>query len=234
LVPSIAKEETVAGSEASQEIKGVQTPGTQIEAKNDTEGKNAKDVKEGETAPKEEAAAALSQRESQHPFAVAFDTYSENVPVWVWITFLPHLLASLPRPTGILFKSVLAKIATLYPQSIYYPLRTYLLELRIQVKEKSTEEAGLPSTPLSSSDSPMVIDTPTSTPATAPSDGSTRSPQRMADEIMQLLRATYPAVVGKMEEMVKEISRCVAITPKSIYCPHSCTWIGFAILTIPV
>jgi len=41
----------------------------------------------------------------------------------------------------------------------------------------------------------------------------------MADEIMQLLRATYPAVVGKMEEMVKEISRCVAITPEEHLLP---------------
>lgn len=36
---------------------------------------------------------------------------------------------------------------------------------------------------------------------------------------MQLLRNTYPAVVGKMEEMVKEISRCLAITPEEHLLP---------------
>ena len=93
-----------------------------VEAKPSEGAATPMDVKEeGTPAGPRPTPAAPTGSQLQHPFAVAFDTYSENVPVWVWIAFLPYLFSSLPRPMGSLFKGILAKIATLYPQvpSIY-------------------------------------------------------------------------------------------------------------------
>ncbi|KAG5241552.1 FAT domain-containing family protein [Salix suchowensis] len=60
----------------------------------------------------------------------AFDKYLEQVPHWVWLSWIPQLLLSLQRNEAPHSKLVLLKIATVYPQALYYWLRTYLLERR--------------------------------------------------------------------------------------------------------
>ncbi|GAV88596.1 PI3_PI4_kinase domain-containing protein/FAT domain-containing protein [Cephalotus follicularis] len=60
----------------------------------------------------------------------AFDKYLEQIPHWVWLSWIPQLLLSLQRTEAPHCKLVLLKIATVYPQALYYWLRTYLLERR--------------------------------------------------------------------------------------------------------
>ncbi|KAF5735955.1 Phosphatidylinositol 3- and 4-kinase family protein with FAT domain isoform 1 [Tripterygium wilfordii] len=60
----------------------------------------------------------------------AFDKYLDQIPHWVWLSWVPQLLLSLQRSEASHCKLVLLKIATVYPQALYYWLRTYLLERR--------------------------------------------------------------------------------------------------------
>ncbi|XP_031475658.1 uncharacterized protein LOC116247605 isoform X2 [Nymphaea colorata] len=60
----------------------------------------------------------------------AFDKYAEQIPHFVWLPWIPQLLLSLQRSEAPHCKLVLHKIATVYPQALYYWLRTYLLERR--------------------------------------------------------------------------------------------------------
>uniref|UniRef100_A0A7N0UBU8 Non-specific serine/threonine protein kinase n=1 Tax=Kalanchoe fedtschenkoi TaxID=63787 RepID=A0A7N0UBU8_KALFE len=60
----------------------------------------------------------------------AFDKYLEQIPLWVWLSWIPQLLLSLQRTEAPHCKLVLLKIATMFPQALYYWLRTYLLERR--------------------------------------------------------------------------------------------------------
>lgn len=60
----------------------------------------------------------------------AFDKYLEQIPHWVWLSWIPQLLLSLQRTEAVHCKQVLLKVATVYPQALYYWLRTYLLERR--------------------------------------------------------------------------------------------------------
>ncbi|CAM8985650.1 unnamed protein product [Rhodiola kirilowii] len=60
----------------------------------------------------------------------AFDKYLEQIPLWVWLSWIPQLLLSLQRNEAPHCKLVLLKIATMFPQALYYWLRTYLLERR--------------------------------------------------------------------------------------------------------
>ncbi|XP_048334555.2 uncharacterized protein LOC107424364 isoform X2 [Ziziphus jujuba] len=69
----------------------------------------------------------------------AFDKYFDQIPHWVWLSWIPQLLLSLQRTEAPHCKLVLLKIANVYPQALYYWLRTYLLERR-DVASKS--EAG--------------------------------------------------------------------------------------------
>ncbi|KAK6924485.1 PIK-related kinase, FAT, partial [Dillenia turbinata] len=72
----------------------------------------------------------LSFDPNNEPVGRAFDKYLDQVPHWVWLSWIPQLLLSLQRPEALHCKLVLLKIATVYPQALYYWLRTYLLERR--------------------------------------------------------------------------------------------------------
>ncbi|KAF7809661.1 transformation/transcription domain-associated protein-like [Senna tora] len=64
------------------------------------------------------------------PVGRAFDKYLDQIPHWVWLSWIPQLLLSLQRTEATHCKLVLLKIAIVYPQALYYWLRTYLLERR--------------------------------------------------------------------------------------------------------
>ncbi|XP_038988658.1 transformation/transcription domain-associated protein-like isoform X2 [Phoenix dactylifera] len=56
--------------------------------------------------------------------------YLDQLPHWVWLPWIPQLLLSLQRSEAPHCKLVLLKIAQVYPQALYYWLRTYLMERR--------------------------------------------------------------------------------------------------------
>lgn len=72
----------------------------------------------------------LSFDTANEPVGRAFDKYLDQIPHWVWLSWIPQLLLSLQRTEASHCKLVLLKIATVYPQALYYWLRTYLLERR--------------------------------------------------------------------------------------------------------
>ncbi|CAO2831293.1 unnamed protein product [Amaranthus hypochondriacus] len=72
----------------------------------------------------------LSFDTPNEPAGKAFDKYLDQIPHWVWLSWIPQLLLSLQRTEAPHCKLVLLKIATVYPQALYYWLRTYLLERR--------------------------------------------------------------------------------------------------------
>ncbi|GMH24561.1 hypothetical protein Nepgr_026404 [Nepenthes gracilis] len=72
----------------------------------------------------------LSFDTPNEPAGRAFDKYLDQIPHWVWLSWIPQLLLSLQRIEAPHCKLVLLKIATVYPQALYYWLRTYLLERR--------------------------------------------------------------------------------------------------------
>ncbi|KAL6010354.1 hypothetical protein ACLOJK_000785 [Asimina triloba] len=72
----------------------------------------------------------LSFDTPNEPVGRSFDKYLEQIPHWVWLSWIPQLLLSLQRTEAPHCKLVLLKIATVYPQALYYWLRTYLLERR--------------------------------------------------------------------------------------------------------
>ncbi|XP_059645489.1 uncharacterized protein LOC132287044 [Cornus florida] len=72
----------------------------------------------------------LSFDTPNEPVGRAFDKYLDQIPHWVWLSWIPQLLLSLQRTEAPHCKLVLLKIAAVYPQALYYWLRTYLLERR--------------------------------------------------------------------------------------------------------
>jgi transformation/transcription domain-associated protein len=66
----------------------------------------------------------LSLDNEEGRIASAFENFKGDTPVWYWITFIPQLLTSLSHREARLCKAVLVKIAKLYPQALFFLLRT--------------------------------------------------------------------------------------------------------------
>ncbi|KAJ5831817.1 Histone acetylase complex subunit [Penicillium riverlandense] len=66
----------------------------------------------------------LSLDNDEGKIASAFENFKGDTPVWYWITFIPQLLTSLSHREARLCKAVLVKIAKLYPQALFFLLRT--------------------------------------------------------------------------------------------------------------
>lgn len=58
----------------------------------------------------------LSFDTSNESVGRAFDKYMDQLPHWVWLSWIPQLLLSLQRSEAPHCKLVLLKIATVYPQ----------------------------------------------------------------------------------------------------------------------
>jgi len=66
----------------------------------------------------------LSLDDAENKISRAFEEFKGETPVWYWITFIPQLLTSLSRREARLSRAVLVKIAKIYPQALYFLLRT--------------------------------------------------------------------------------------------------------------
>lgn len=66
----------------------------------------------------------LSLDDEEGRIGSAFENFKGDTPVWYWITFIPQLLTSLSHREARLCKAVLVKIAKLYPQALFFLLRT--------------------------------------------------------------------------------------------------------------
>ena len=62
----------------------------------------------------------------------SFEKYTEILPVWIWIFWIPQLLISLGRKKGEANngEKILKVICLLYPQSIFYHLLKFALQNR--------------------------------------------------------------------------------------------------------
>ena len=80
----------------------------------------------------------LSVDNSENRVSQAFEEFKGETPVWYWITFVPQLLTSLSHREARLARAVLVKIAKIYPQALYFQLRTTREDL-LAIK-KSTEQ----------------------------------------------------------------------------------------------
>lgn len=58
----------------------------------------------------------LSFDTPNEPVGKAFDKYLDQIPHWVWLSWIPQLLLSLQKTEAPHSKLVLLKIATAYPQ----------------------------------------------------------------------------------------------------------------------
>lgn len=85
----------------------------------------------------------LSLDNEEGKIASAFTEFKGDTPVWYWITFIPQLLSSLSNREAKLAQSILVKIAKLYPQALFFQLRTTREDLLAMKKTQDAKAEAL-------------------------------------------------------------------------------------------
>ena len=81
----------------------------------------------------------------------AFEDFKGDCPVWYWITFIPQLLTSLSQREANIVRGILIKIAKMYPQALYFQLRTHredMFAIKKQTEQRAerSRQQGKPNT----------------------------------------------------------------------------------------
>ncbi|KAI9230671.1 MAG: hypothetical protein DHS80DRAFT_12039 [Piptocephalis tieghemiana] len=74
----------------------------------------------------------------------AFETFTEEIPIWYWLTFLPQLLVSLGYREARQVRLILIKMSKAFPQALHYHLRTAREELAWMRHGGGRKHAGGP------------------------------------------------------------------------------------------
>eukprot|EP00501_MAST-03F_sp_TOSAG23-6_P002265 GSMAST32.ASY1.ANO1.2365.1 assembled CDS len=124
-----------------------------------------------------------------------FQKYGDRMPLWIWIIWIPQLLTALVRPEAPKVRSIMLHLATVYPQSLYYTLRAFLLEKREIPKDKNDEKEKKES-----------IDAKPKDGKESPSEKPTRIDSvKYAEELVAYIRRAHPALASEIERMLEEL-----------------------------
>lgn len=143
----------------------------------------------------------MSYDKNDGPLNAVFKKYAADLPVWVWLLWLPQLIASLPRHEGTAFTAILQNVARAFPQALYYGIRAYLHERRDLQRMQQQQAQG--SEPLSSASNSA----PPTTDATERSSTNVRA-------VVTALRTQHLNLVAELEKMLEEFGRCFRPEPQ--------------------
>ena len=75
--------------------------------------------------------------------AEAVDKYNVGVPPIQWLPWIPQLLTCLVRNEGKLIINLLSNVGRMFPQAVYFPIRTLYLTLKIEQRERYKAGTGV-------------------------------------------------------------------------------------------
>lgn len=140
------------------------------------------------------------------------DKYCMGVPPIQWLPWVPQLLNSLVRQDGKMVINLLNQVGRMYPQAVYFPIRTLYLTLKVEQRDKvrnaefmaAAAKANLSQDGGSSPGSEGQGQQAAASPA-APSSTSTSEAQAIratpsmwrCSKLMHMQRDLHPTILGR-------------------------------------
>merc|ERR1719340_74765 len=87
----------------------------------------------------------LTYDDEKLALAEAVDKYNVGVPPIQWLPWIPQLLTCLVRNEGKLILNLLSQVGRMFPQAVYFPIRTLYLTLKIEQRERFKAGSGVAS-----------------------------------------------------------------------------------------
>jgi transformation/transcription domain-associated protein len=153
----------------------------------------------------------LTYDDDKLALAEAVDKYNVGVPPIQWLPWIPQLLTCLVRNEGKLIINLLSTVGRMFPQAVYFPIRTLYLTLKIEQRERFKTTGDLTSassvTERRSSDSPSQDSQASSQGGQSSEQGPIKAtvPMWRCSRIMHMQRDLHPTVLSSLEGIVDQM-----------------------------
>ncbi|XP_052799623.1 transformation/transcription domain-associated protein-like isoform X2 [Mya arenaria] len=163
----------------------------------------------------------LTYDDDKSTLAEAVDKYCVGVPPVQWLPWIPQLLTCLVRNEGRLIMNLLSQVGRMYPQAVYFPIRTLYLTLKIEQRERY--KTGEATATLSRSNSQVATTTGSLNQLMSPTTPGVAMPATPEPTLTSsdLTAATTPSTPTSLTPTLSSSAATAPTTPSSTTTPGS-------------
>ncbi|TRZ04491.1 hypothetical protein DNTS_027557 [Danionella cerebrum] len=134
--------------------------------------------------------------DDKNTLADAVDKYCIGVPPIQWLAWIPQLLTCLVGSEGKPLLNLISQVGRVYPQAVYFPIRTLYLTLKIEQRERYKSDSG--------QQQPTSAATQTHS-ASDPGPIRATAPMWRCSRIMHMQRELHPTLLSSLEGIVDQM-----------------------------
>ncbi|XP_048350103.1 transformation/transcription domain-associated protein [Sphaerodactylus townsendi] len=138
----------------------------------------------------------LSFDDDKNTLAEAIDKYCVGVPPIQWLAWIPQLLTCLVGSEGKLLLNLISQVGRVYPQAVYFPIRTLYLTLKIEQRERYKSDSG--------QQQPSSVGNQSHS-ASDPGPIRATAPMWRCSRIMHMQRELHPTLLSSLEGIVDQM-----------------------------
>ncbi|KAH8272038.1 hypothetical protein KR018_007399 [Drosophila ironensis] len=151
----------------------------------------------------------LSYDNQSNTLISTLEKYVSGIPPSYWLPWVPQLLCCLEQFDGDVILNLLSQIGRLYPQAVYFPIRTLYLTLKIEQREKhkSAEQAVFAGKSSSSNLDTIAANCGRGHQGNPTSVNPIKAtpPMWRCSKVMQLQREVHPTILSSLEGIVDQM-----------------------------
>ncbi|XP_070782632.1 transformation/transcription domain-associated protein isoform X1 [Enoplosus armatus] len=136
--------------------------------------------------------------DDKNTLADAVDKYCIGVPPIQWLAWIPQLLTCLVGSEGKPLLNLISQVGRVYPQAVYFPIRTLYLTLKIEQRERYKSDA-------SGQQQPSSVGAQPHTGASDPGPIRATAPMWRCSRIMHMQRELHPTLLSSLEGIVDQM-----------------------------
>ncbi|XP_053197257.1 transformation/transcription domain-associated protein [Scomber japonicus] len=136
--------------------------------------------------------------DDKNTLADAVDKYCIGVPPIQWLAWIPQLLTCLVGSEGKPLLNLISQVGRVYPQAVYFPIRTLYLTLKIEQRERYKSDA-------SGQQQPASVGAQPHSGASDPGPIRATAPMWRCSRIMHMQRELHPTLLSSLEGIVDQM-----------------------------
>lgn len=136
--------------------------------------------------------------DDKNTLADAVDKYCIGVPPIQWLAWIPQLLTCLVGSEGKPLLNLISQVGRVYPQAVYFPIRTLYLTLKIEQRERYKSDA-------SGQQQPSSVGSQPHSGGSDPGPIRATAPMWRCSRIMHMQRELHPTLLSSLEGIVDQM-----------------------------
>ncbi|XP_069012072.1 transformation/transcription domain-associated protein isoform X2 [Embiotoca jacksoni] len=136
--------------------------------------------------------------DDKNTLADAVDKYCIGVPPIQWLAWIPQLLTCLVGSEGKPLLNLISQVGRVYPQAVYFPIRTLYLTLKIEQRERYKSDS-------SGQQQPSSVGAQPHSGSSDPGPIRATAPMWRCSRIMHMQRELHPTLLSSLEGIVDQM-----------------------------